>query len=193
MWYFAKTINPFVPFSCLPILWVESLLKCVVFTVSLSTLWYYLCWFQIGRPFSPPLLCLVVWSSERTCQVSHITLNLKRFLLTLWNSSVFIRWWHLAPITLMWWWDQSRDIPSFFHLPSPIFSSSSYISTFHLNSFHPQWGFLTFHPHLPSSPSTFHFHLPPPSTTFNFPAPCVKTHPVFMNGDPFKLPPSDSQ
>ena len=66
VWYFAKTINPFVPFSCLPILWVESLLKCVVFTVSLSTLWYYLCWFQIGRPSSPPLLYFVAWSSERT-------------------------------------------------------------------------------------------------------------------------------
>ena len=155
MWYFAKTINSFVPFPCLSILWVESLLQCAVFTVLQSILWNHFGRLQIGRPFSPPQLYFVVWSSERTCQVHHITLDLQASLHFM-NSPVFIRWWHLALIALMRWWYQSRDISSFstFHLPSfhPHLTSSPSIS--HLS-------IPIFYLHLPSSIFTFHLHLPP--------------------------------
>ena len=107
VWYFAKTINSFVPFPCLSIFWVESLLQCAVFTVLQPILWNHFGWLQIGRSFSPPQLYFVVWSSERTCQAHHVTLGLQVSLHFM-NSPVFIRWWHLVLIALMRWWYQSR-------------------------------------------------------------------------------------
>ena len=83
-------------------------LQCAVFTVSQAILWNHFGWLQIGRSFSPPQLYFVVWSSERTCQVHHVTLGLQASLHFM-NSPVLIRWWHLVLIALMRWWYQSRE------------------------------------------------------------------------------------
>ena len=171
VWYFAKIINPFVPFPCLSILWVESEATMRSFlqfhNQSSGTLWLSSNWKVIFT--TAALLCGMIFREE-----------LVKSIILPWTCKLpFTLWIHLCLsgddiwFSLLWCGD---DIS---------LGKGKRMKCLHLSIYiFPPFSISIF-PSPSSYPSTSHL----PSPSFQL---VVKDSPVSYNEDSFKTPSSGS-